>query len=313
MIRAALILICFFGFLQRAWAYPISPRPLRLLVTESKHIVVGYVISTFDKKEEKKKKKNHYYPYVRVARIAVLECLQGKMMRDTIELEFSPNMTCPAPPNYIDSTHVLCFLNEDEDGTLYTHALSYGSKTMPLNDIAVYKARIKELQLILQQTDEAKKHTETLDWLVSCAEHQVTRWEGIFELWPESDFMSYYSNDLQEAFNDSLTPAQQKRLYQALLNTGELYYSDFGLIDMVYKGNEMAIDALLLRNLKALREDDYWIAEKYLERLRYHNLTAEMRKIMEQFEALRNDINFYDKKAEIKAIIDTFIKLIDPL
>lgn len=250
---------------------------------------------------------------MRIARIAVLECLQGKMVRDTIELEFNPHMTCPAPPYYIDSTHVLCFLNEHEDGRLYTHALSYGSKTMPLNDIAVYKARIKELQLILQQTDSVKKHAATLDWLVTCAEHQATRWEGTFELRPESDFMSYYSRDQQEAFNDSLNPAQQKRLYQAVLGSGELYYSDFGLIDLVYKGNEAAIDALLLRNLKALKEDDYWIAEKYLERLRYRNLTAEMRKTMEQFEALKNDMNFYNKKAEIKVIIDAFIKLIDPL
>ena len=45
-------LITMLGVISNIFAYPISPRPLRLLVIESQHIIVGYVVKTYEKKKE---------------------------------------------------------------------------------------------------------------------------------------------------------------------------------------------------------------------------------------------------------------------
>jgi len=80
---------------------------------------------------------------------------------------------------------VLLFVQRDEE-TNRLELTDYrdGIKVMPRKNIAVYEARIKELESILTP---AKPSVEKLvDWLVSCAEDPVTRWEGTYEL--ESSF-----------------------------------------------------------------------------------------------------------------------------
>lgn len=308
MIRFLILSLCILGFACNTLAYPISPRPLRKLVSESKYIAVGFVVKTFSTPEKRKKGKADWHSGSTTARIAILECLQGALIRDTIELEFRPNMICPAPDMYYENTHAICFLNEDEQGRLYTQALSYGSKTLSQEEILIYKTRILELQEISGIKDQTLQHTETVEWLVKCAEHETTRWEGTFELMPKSDFMSYYSKDKKEDFSDLLTASQKKRLLQALLNNNRIHYQDFALIDLTYKGNEETIDALLLNSLKTLEEDEYWTAGEYMKRLRYRNLTADMRRTMENYEELKYDDG---RKAALKAIINDFIKLVE--
>lgn len=143
-----IFLLTFFGLTSNIFAYPISPRPLRQLVTESQYIIVGYVVKTYDKKKDKDDWGT------KVARIAVLENLQGKINKDTIEIEFNPNMICPAPDRYFDSTFVISFIDKDKkSGKFYTHALNYGSKTLKKEEIEIYKKRISEIQQILKITN----------------------------------------------------------------------------------------------------------------------------------------------------------------
>lgn len=296
-----IFLLTFIGLTSNVFAYPISPRPLRQLVTESQFIIVGYVVKTFDKKKDKDDWGS------KVARIAVLENLQGIIQKDTIEIEFNPNMICPAPDRYFDSTYVISFVNKDKKSEkYYTHALNYGAKTLKREEIEIYKQRISEIQQIFKISDTNKQRVETVEWLVKCAEIETTRWEGTFELSPESDFMSFYSRSENQDFKSVINKEQKERLKKALFSSTEMI--DFGLVDLVYKENETEIDDFLFTNLKNLKEDEYWIADNFMNRLKHKNNSKEMKEVMEEFDKLQFE---YEKKDELKKTIEKFIKLIE--
>ncbi len=262
---------------------------------------MGYVVKTFDKKQGKD------LWGTRVARIAILENLQGKINKDIIEIEFNPNMICPAPDSYIDSTFVISFVDKDKKSAkFYTHALSYGSKTLKKEEIEIYKQRISEVQQILKISDKEIQNSETVEWLVKCAENETTRWEGTFELSPESNFMSYYSQGKKQDFKFFLNNNQKERLKKALLNTTEMV--DFGLVDLVYKDNETQIEDFLYTKLKNLKDDELWTANNFMNRLKHKNSSIEMNEVLEEFGKLQFED---DKKDELKKVVEKFIKLIE--
>ena len=294
-------LLTFIGLTNNIFAYPISHKTLRKLVSESQYIIVGYVVNTFDKKKDKDD-----WGF-KIARIAVLENLQGEIKKDTIELEFNPNMICPAPARYFDSTYVIAFLDKDKKSSkFYTHALNYGSKTLKKDEIDIYKLRILEIQQILKISNKENQFSETVEWLVKCTENETTRWEGTFELSPESNFMSYYSQDKKQNFKSVINSNQKGRLKKALLNSNEMV--DFGLVDLVYKDNNTQIEDFLFSKLKNLKEEEYWIADNFFNRLKYKNNSKEMNEVLEDFDKLQFE---YDKKDELKKTIEKFIKLIE--
>jgi hypothetical protein len=249
---------------SNCFAYPITPRPLRALVAESEFIILGYVVKTFENKNENN-------PWTsKIAKITVLENLQGKMDKDTIALIFCPNMICPAPDEYYDSTYVISFLKKDKNGKFYTHALSYGAKTLKKKDIEIYKQRILEIQQILKITDSEEQKRETVEWLVKCAEHEITSWEGTFELNSIIDYKKYDSCDtcdFKQDFNKRLNSEQKERLKLALLNFKQEV--DFHLVNLVYEGNEKQVDVFLLNKLRILKEVDFWNADSFMDRLLY--------------------------------------------
>lgn len=295
-----IFLLTFFGLTSNIFAYPISPRPLRQLVIESQYIIVGHVIKTYEKKKEDDWGS-------RVARIAVLENLQGKISKETIEIEFEPNMVCPSPDRYYDNTYVISFVNKDKkSGKYYTHALNYGAKTLKKEEIEIYKQRISEIQQILKISNKDKQRIETVEWLVKCAENEATRWEGTFELSPESNFMSYYSKTEGQDFKSAINTEQKERLKKALLTSNESV--DFGLVDLVYQDNETQIDDFLFTKLKNLKEDESWFADNFMTRLKHKNNSKEMENLMEEYDKIQFD---YDKKEELKKKIKEFIKLIE--
>lgn len=212
MNKTIISILIFFGPFVDLLAYPISPRPLRKLVLESEYIIVGYVSKTYVKN-------NHKDIWgSKVAKIAVLEILQGNIKEDTIEISFSPYMICPAPDRYYDSTFVLSFINKI-NGEYQTCALSYGAKTLKKEEIEIYKTRIFEIQNIMKIKDEEKQYQEIVEWLVKCAEIQTTRWEGVFELVYKGDFMPNNSKDKKKDFSNILNTSHKERLLISLLNS----------------------------------------------------------------------------------------------
>ncbi len=303
MKKLKLILFIIFVFSNSLFAtnYPISPRPLRQLVIESENIIIGYVVSTFDKKTKKSERGS------KIARVAIIEQIQGKIKQDTLELEFNPNMICPAPAMYYEKTFVISFLKKYK-GEYSTYALNYGAKTLKKDEIEIYKIRIFEIQDILKIANKEQQFTETKEWLVKCSENEITRWEGTFELSPESDFMSFYSQDSKIDFKSLLSVQQKNRLKKALLYSTRSEYVDFGLVDLVYVGNEKEIEDYLLKSLKELKEDNLWIADGFINRLKHKKNTDEVNQIIAQLEKIDFD---YEKQKEKKELIQRFIKEIE--
>lgn len=80
---------------------------------------------------------------------------------------------------------MLAFLREDEDdaSTLEVVGLSYGTKDVRDPAVrAAYAARVREMVEILALPDEVARRARTRAWLVRCAAHPATRWEGAYEL-----------------------------------------------------------------------------------------------------------------------------------
>lgn len=291
------------GLSINTFAYPISPRPLRKLVIESEHIIVGYVASTYN--NENKEDDNLWGRAA--AKIAVLEQLKGKIKEDSIEVLFNPYMICPAPARYTDSTFVIAFIDK-KGNQYYTHALSYGAKTLTKAAIEIYKARIAEIQNLLKIENKDEQYKAIVEWLVTCAENETTRWEGVFELSPQSDFMSYYSRDKKEGFDKALTAAQKERLKTAILNTKNFSYEDFGLVDLVYIGNEKEIDTILINRLALLKEKQYWLIDDFMDRLKHRNNSTAMQSLLADFDKIKWERN---KNEEKKKMITQFIALVE--
>lgn len=276
-----------------------------MLVLESNHIIVGHVIKVekITRKINKKQIDTDTFAY-----IVINERLQGNIKEDTIRIEFEPGMICPAPDMYYENTDVLAFL-DGENGKYSTHALSYGSKTLNKEGLAVYKDRIQEIQLIFKEGNPTEQLKQTIEWLVKCAENKYTQWEGTFELSPNSHFMSFYSRSKNTDFELFLSNNQKERLKIALIKSEEQSYLDLGLVDLVYEGNEAEIDALMIKSLKASAEEDYnWFAQDYMRRLVHLNNSDETNKLIDDFDDVILD---YDKEKKGKEIILKFISLIE--
>jgi hypothetical protein len=160
-------------------AYPIPPQTLRMLTNDSELIVVARVedVTQLEKRYDK------YDWYTAMARLEVISVLKGVAQNRYINVPYPANLACPAPPHYEVGETVLAFLAPSESGSDYiTVGLSYGSKNLDANEIGIYSARVHELVEIEKQTDPDTCLLQLVEWLVLCAEHPATRWEGTYDL-----------------------------------------------------------------------------------------------------------------------------------
>ncbi len=290
-------LIVGIGVCYSAFSYPIDPRPLRKLIIESEYIVVGYVVKVVVPDPAKNRYPSH------VAHIRVDEVLQGEIGDDVIKVGFSPYVICPAPAQYEENTHVIVFLDRHKQQFI-THAMSYGVKTLEPDELNVYKPRIREMQTILDLKDADDRFIQTVEWLVKCVEHEATRWEGAYELNPDSDFMSFYARSELPPFQYILTAEQKQRLKDAILHGDSQQYANFGIVDLVYAGNEEEVYEYLLKSLKSLPENSAWLAGEYMTRLQLRKNNEKMDKLIAEFESVVYELN---EAEEMKRIISEFI------
>jgi hypothetical protein len=296
-----IILVLCTGISHLLSSYPISPRPLRKLIIESEYIVSGHVKDI----REQARKKNEFFGGS-VAELVVYEILQGKISETSIFITFNPYLVCPAPPRFKKDTDVLVFLSKREKH-FFVHALSYGLKTLSIAELNVFKMRISEMQKILQIEDTDRQFVETTEWLVKCAEHPVTRNDGVYELTPESNFMSYYDRTENLPFKFVISAEQKLRLKIALLSTTDNDYVDFGLVDLVYLGNEEEIFNYLLNGLRNVGEDKLWYADEYMKRLSNYKTSPTIEKFIQDYDERKYSLDKADA-GKLQAIIKNFIE-----
>lgn len=280
--KKLLLSLLLIGIFQSAVAYPISPRPLRKLIAESENIVIACVLKSETMPDAKNSWENTR------AVLLVREILQGKIKQDTIYVYYSSGMVCPAPATYIDGTNVIAFLDKQEKGLGYTtHALSYGSKTVDEKGLSIYKERITEMQTIQKIKNKKDRTEKTIEWLITCASYPETRWEGTYELSPESDFMSFYDQDKETFIKKyTLTNNQIEKLRNVFFSIDNLGYEDLGLLDLVKKKNDPEIVSFLIEKFKASKNEDLWFAEMYMERIAIYSNRKELIGIIEKMQQL---------------------------
>ncbi len=113
-----------------------------------------------------------------VAFLKVRETLKGPFV-DNLEVAFSSDVVCPAPPRYMQGGTVLAFLRSSPEG-LRTVGLSYGAlypKPSELDDF-----RIAVIYALTLQNSLLPQHEAARDWAAEVARRPATRWHGLQEL-----------------------------------------------------------------------------------------------------------------------------------
>lgn len=288
------------------FAYPITPRPLRKLIIESEYIVWAKVVKVDVLKPEKKKERDYWER--EYALLAITETLQGKLNTDTIRVFFTSGMICPAPGVLYDGEEALVFLDKKEKSSdYYIHALSYGVKHgLGTEGYSIYRSRIREMQAILRTQDSKDCNEKVVTWLVSCAEKAPTRWEGIYELSPGSDFMSYYDRGEFISRDIIISTANRKKLFDAMMQIDTLNYSDIGLADMTMGINDSVLLGFLKSKLLLFDKDNYWSAADVMKRIVLLTDNDELEKLLEKLKKVYFGYSEKEKK-EATEIFESFI------
>ena len=268
-------------FTATASAYPITPHPLRKLIMESRYIIHGTVLETGTLPVEKDQSSSWNRDY---AVIRVHETWQGQPLPDTITVYYTARLICPAPPVYTKGEGIIAFLDKPEKGDGYeTQALSYGVKSgLGAAGMNAYHQRTVEMQQILAIKDQQLQAEKTLDWLIECAANPYTRWEGVYELSPGSDFMSVHENG---AAHRRIFPnrRQQERLFDLLLATDTLAYADMGLVDIVTGLNDPALLGFLKKRLMRVNHLYTWPAADMMQRIVVLSGNEELKTLYKRF------------------------------
>lgn len=265
-----------------------SPQPLRTLYKESDLIVIATVGQT--RKVETEDERS-----LMKTALTVSSTLKGKAKATVYVYHWV----------YKDEFHefaagnkLLLFLQqrEGEDGRQQGYEVddvSYGVKQLADADLSVYRQRIEELVRLVQKAKPDKG--EIVEWLVRCAEHPATRFEGAYELArgvetlsaeedvsdedtdeeDEESSTEAAAKDISEddAANDVeageeeeeeddlgklaslLSRAQKDRLLQALYDTAELKTGDEQLIRLARLWQDTRLQSFLIAQLRRVQYD----------------------------------------------------------
>jgi len=244
------------------------------------------------------------------ARLRISSVLKGIISKPAIEVIYSPNMICPAPPEYPKGSTVVAFLDRSRGEKFYTtHGLSYGAKVVSESESKIYVKRIREMIEILKQGDSPEKEKGIIEWLVRCAEEPATRWEGAYELFPGGDFMSFYEREEPRDFAAMLTAEQKSRLSDALFRSTTISREDLCLINLLKDKEGERLVPFILRYLKKAVDDPPYYIEELMMFVSVQLGDNEAIKLTNEF----SDIDLFERKEENRRrkVLSEFIALIE--
>jgi len=296
---------------RAAPVYPISPRPLRMLVEESEFILTASVrfpngeVSPSDTRfpEIDEALRGLTIPAGVAPERVILEVdqiLKGDPGTRAIE-QLNSKMVCPAPAEYLVGTRVLAFLDRNKKSTGFkTHALSYGSKTLDEDGLKIYIQRVTE-QLAILSMPLNERRANQIEWLVKCAEHPTTCWEGAYELAPAGDFMSEFDEQRgsANAFASGLSEEQRARLYNALLAATSFGPGERCLDELFNQDEDPRLLAWLVSQLRAnageVERESYGVAWMLIQRIARRDSRREVQELVRAFEQ-RQTFEFWKKE-----------------
>jgi hypothetical protein len=313
-------------------AYPIPPQTLRMLTNNSELIVSARV-------EKITLIKGDDGFNTGIARLNILSIVKGAEESQSVDVYYSPDMVCPAPPHYEEGATVLAFLTRGQRSPGYvTAGLSYGAKSLTEREIETYSARVRELIEIEMQTDLNMRWERLIEWLVRCAEDPTTRWEGAYDLRKyrkmkmieidmeserkkaqDDQEIAVDGDEMEErkeelvAFTTMLTKEQKGRLTAALYRVSSLSNGGMDLIELVEKWGDENLVPFMWSYLKAFRKDYPWETEDLMRKLATLLKNREALGLIEKFESAiyTNPEEEAQKEQERKAILQQFIEAIE--
>lgn len=268
-------------------AYPISPHTLWELTRQARLVVLAEVEDVTEETQTLEFAGDPLILKTAVAHLRVLEAWKGPRL-ERLEVPFSPDTVCPAPPSYVKGKRVVAFLEEDSEGKgrWHTVGLSYGSRypsdasaedayrDAVLGAVAL-QARDEALNESTQEAPEAPAPTaedgsrvivisapkppepftaERLDWQVRTALHPETRWDGLYGLAPERDIHWNYDRRAR-AKTPPLSSLQRELLAQAFTSAPALDSTLPMMLAVLGPHRSAEVDAVLASALEgALRE-----------------------------------------------------------
>lgn len=299
-------LVAFLGFLSIGAAepvrYPIPPQPLRKLYVEADLVVVAKAGKTKDLD------RNGDHRYSASVMLSVEKTVKGHPKATGVIVFFAKDMICPASDRYPEDKTVLAFLSWDKKVNAYrARGLSYGSKELSPEGLAVYLARLEELSKMPEKEQKDPNSAETVEWLVRCMEHSATRWEGAYEF----DVLDYGIHRRGESLpvpvpTSKLTAEHRKRLIGALLKRSEVSEDDLTLTSVLSDVADPRIDKLLAKGIRISLDAgniqrSQMIAEALAARLRSDKAAALVKRSGFSYER--------DDEAR-KAVLEEFLKLV---
>jgi hypothetical protein len=193
-------------------AYPVERPPLRFLQHASDLIVVGAPT-----RYELVLPEGGGIHYGRRVTFSVERVLKGAGSPASISI-FIRNLSCPEPLSIPPDRRSLLFLERAAEVDGYRSvAFSYGQMSLSDLDLALYEARIRDLNRIDAIQDPREKTDGLTRWLVRCMEADATRWEGAEE------FRSLYMVPKEGTAAppvvpvEAFTPSQRERLIEVFL------------------------------------------------------------------------------------------------
>jgi hypothetical protein len=301
--KFVLVALVLFGLSSFGSAYPIPPQPLRRLCMESQFIVVATVEGSASPNRAESVSEGK-------ARLRISSVLKGSIDKRVIEVAYSPNMVCPAPPSYPRGSTVIAFLDRSRGEKFFTtHGLSYGSKVLSESELVIYVERISEILEILSHGDSPEKEKQTTEWLVRCAEEPATRWEGAYELSPGGSLMSFYEKEEPHDFAAMITEEQKSRLSSALFRSTTISSEDFCLINLLKDDEGERLVVFILRYLKNVVNDPPYYTDQLMAFISDKLGNKEALELTREF----SDLDLLDDKEgkQRKRMLSDFIALIE--
>jgi hypothetical protein len=262
-----------------------------MLVQESEFIVTARVrAADAETKARVLSAENEWMGGYEVVVLEIDGLVKNDPGRTTIE-QVNYLLICPAPARYVVGTRVLAFLDRREKGDGFeTHALSYGAKTLDEEGLAVYLERIREQLAIEELPEDESRLARQVEWLVKCAEHPVTCWEGAYELARRGDFMSSYDRRGRHPdFARRLGSGQRDRLRDAFLRAQEFESGEQCLEELLRDDPDPRLLEWLVAELRAhhaeVEEESYCTSASLIERIGRRDPRGEVRRLAAEFKA----------------------------
>ncbi|WP_269240304.1 hypothetical protein [Flavobacterium limnophilum] len=305
--KKTFLIIFILFFFQKNYSLPISEKTLKSLIEETPYIIEGEVF-----KIDSVKAKNN--EFLSIAKIKILKILKGQVINDTINIYFRPNLICPAPDTYQINEKVLCFIDDNfynELGGYYVPNLYNGKKPIIDDTIKnIYESRINEYLDILKLENQNEKDIETTEWLVKCAETDITRKDAVSDLIKTFD---YEKNIETINYANLLTTNHKERLYNTFINlSGELDAYDLSLLNFIRGINDKNILKILKFKAKNSYEDLCVICNQYFYYVGMY-LNEDFDVISKEY--LKNmgsmKFNSNENKIHMQSVYDKFLNDID--